>query len=143
MKNGEPLMEFGNMNGGIQAYSHVTHLVNTIDLGFNPQASADAARYTHSQSATGPGTVSLENNLRALVGPGLTAMGHPVSTNNADVGGFQAIFFKRDPSLPEPAQPPEGTAWTVPLLPFAPRPTLNGVYRSGSDPRKDGHAVGW
>ena len=54
MKNGEPLMEFGNMNGGKQAYSHVTHLVNTIDLGFNPQASADAARYTHSQSATGP-----------------------------------------------------------------------------------------
>jgi gamma-glutamyltranspeptidase/glutathione hydrolase len=53
MKDGQPLMEFGNMNGSIQAI-RTTHLINMIDLGFNPQASADAARYTHSQSSTGP-----------------------------------------------------------------------------------------
>ena len=120
MKDGEPLMEFGNMNGSIQAYSHTTHLINMIDLGFNPQASADAARYTHSQSSTGPGTVSLENNLRALVGAGMQAMGHPVSNNNPDVGGMQGIYFKRDFSLPEPVQPPEGTRWT----PFERKPPV-------------------
>ncbi len=118
-KNGEPLMELGNMNGSIQAYSHTTHIINMIDLGFNPQASADAARYTHSQSSTGSGTVSLENNLRALVGPGMQAMGHPVSNNNPDVGGMQGIYFKRDFSLPEPEQPPAGTRWTVQTTPFS------------------------
>jgi gamma-glutamyltranspeptidase / glutathione hydrolase len=143
MKDGQPLMEFGNMNGGIQAYSHVTHLVNWIDLGFNLQASADAARYTHSQSSTGPGTVSLENNLRALVGPGLQAMGHPVSNNNPDVGGMQGIYFNRDMSLAEPVQPAAGTRWSFVPPPFIPIPPVNGVYRAGSDPRKDGHAVGW
>ena len=145
MKDGQPVMEFGNMNGSIQAYSHTTHLINMIDLGFNPQASADAARYTHSQSSTGPGTVSLENNLRALVGAGMQAMGHPVSNNNPDVGGMQGIYFKRDPSLPEPDQQPEGTRWapsTANFL-FSLGPPVNGVYRSASDPRKDGHAVGW
>jgi gamma-glutamyltranspeptidase / glutathione hydrolase len=140
MKDGQPLMAFGNMQGAIQAYSHVTHLVNTIDLGFNPQASADAARYTHNQSSTGPGTVSLEPNLFNAVGAGLQAMGHPVNTTNGSVGGFQAIFFQRDPSLPEPVQPPgRGHAGKAP--PF--QTPLNGVYRSGSDNRKDGHAVGW
>lgn len=131
MKDGEPRMAFGNMQGAIQAYSHVTHLVNTIDLGFNPQASADAARYTHSQSSTTPGTLSLEPNLRALVGDALQGMGHPIGITNGGVGGFQAIYFQRDPSLPAP-QP--GAAKPGPL---------NGIYRSGSDPRKDGHAVGW
>jgi gamma-glutamyltranspeptidase/glutathione hydrolase len=140
MKNGEPLMAFGNMQGAIQAYSHVTHLVNTIDLGFNPQASADAARYTHNQSSTGPGTLSLEPNLRTIVGEALQAMGHPVNTTNGGVGGFQAILFQRDYSLPEPRHPPgRGSAGAAP--PF--QTPVNGVYRSGSDPRKDGHAVGW
>lgn len=68
-------MAFGNMQGAIQAYSHVTHLVNTIDLGFNLQASADAARYTPNQSTTGSGTLNLEPNLRAVVGDALAGMG--------------------------------------------------------------------
>jgi hypothetical protein len=80
-----------------------------------------------------------------LVGAGMQAMGHPVSNNTPDVGGMQGIYFKRDFSLPEPVQPPEGTRWTPssgnPL--FGLGPAVNGVYRSASDPRKDGHAVGW
>jgi hypothetical protein len=56
------------------------------------------------------------------------------------VGGFQAILFQRDYSLPEPRHPPgRGSAGAAP--PF--QTPVNGVYRSGSDPRKDGHAVGW
>lgn len=139
MRNGEPLMAFGNMQGAIQAYSHVTHIVNSIDLGFNPQASADAARYTHSQSATGPGNVSLEPNLRERVGTALQAMGHPVGTTNGSVGGFQAILFQRDPSLPEPRSGPGNKRTGNPTQEIP----LNGVYRSASDHRKDGAAVGW
>src|SRR5688500_19864563 len=90
----------------MQTTSYVTHLCNMIDLGFNPQASADAARYTHNQSATGPGTVSLEPNLRTLVGPALQALGHPVNTTNGGVGGLQAIFFQRDANLGEPPEAP-------------------------------------
>jgi gamma-glutamyltranspeptidase / glutathione hydrolase len=104
------------------------------------EVGADAARYTHNQSSTGPGTVSLEPNLFTAVGPGLQAMGHPVNTTNGSVGGFQAIFFQRDPSLPEPVQPP-GRGHSGKAPPF--ETPLNGVYRSGSDHRKDGHAVGW
>jgi hypothetical protein len=67
-------------------------------------------------------------------------MGHPVNTTNGGVGGFQAILFQREYSLPEPRHPPgRGSAGAAP--PF--QTPVNGVYRSGSDPRKDGHAVGW
>ena len=61
------------------------------------------------------------------------------------VGGMQGIYFTRDPAMSEPVQPPDGTQWTPASANFlfslgAP---VNGVYRSASDPRKDGHAVGW
>ena len=61
-----------------------------------------------------PNVLSLETPLYDLVGPQLAAMGHTVkSVNGEDVGGVQAIMF------------------------------LDESYRSGSDFRKDGEAVGW
>jgi gamma-glutamyltranspeptidase/glutathione hydrolase len=58
--------------------------------------------------------LSLESPLYDLVGPKLAAMGHMVkSVNGEDLGGVQSIMF------------------------------VNGTYRSGSDFRKDGEAVGW
>ncbi|MEP6547462.1 MAG: gamma-glutamyltransferase family protein [Gammaproteobacteria bacterium] len=58
--------------------------------------------------------LSLEAPLYDLVGSQLAAMGHTVkSVNGEDVGGVQSIMF------------------------------LGGTYRSGSDFRKDGEAVGW
>ena len=58
--------------------------------------------------------LSLEAPLYDLVGSQLAAMGHGVqSVNGEDVGGVQSIMI------------------------------VNGVYRSGSDFRKDGEAVGW
>jgi gamma-glutamyltranspeptidase/glutathione hydrolase len=59
-------------------------------------------------------TLSLETPLYDLVGAKLAAMGHKVNAvNGGDVGGVQSIMF------------------------------VNGTYRSGSDFRKDGEAVGW
>ena len=58
--------------------------------------------------------LNLETPLYDLVGAQLAAMGHTVkSVSGADVGGVQAIMI------------------------------VDGTYRSGSDFRKDGEAVGW
>jgi len=60
--------------------------------------------------------LSLESAVHDRVGSTLTAMGHTVrSINGGDVGGVQVILV--DP--------------------------VSGVYRSGSDFRKDGAAAGW
>jgi gamma-glutamyltranspeptidase/glutathione hydrolase len=132
MKDGEPLMTFGNMGGSVQPETHVQHMVNLIDHGMNVQMTTDAARFTHSQ---GQNILSLEANLFQLVGPALQAKGHNVrSVTGGAVGGYQGILFTRDPSLPLPTFGPESVAEDRPV---------NGVYRAGSDHRKDGQAVGW
>jgi gamma-glutamyltranspeptidase/glutathione hydrolase len=132
MKDGRPLLSFGNMGGDEQAQAQATELVNMIDLGMNVQAAGDAARFHHSQSAD---QVDLESQLYALVGPQLRALGFKVRDvpGNDDVfGGYQAILFQRAPGL---KPPPE---WRT-----TGDPPVNGVSRAGSDFRKDGQAVGW
>ncbi len=82
-----------------------------IDLGANLQAASDAARFAHGQATN---TLQLESNLYALIGAGLKALGHNVtSANGEDMGGYQAISL------------------------------VDGVYRGASDHRKDGQAAGW
>ena len=71
----------------------------------------------------------------ALVGDALRARGHNArAVSGGSVGGYQGILFTRDPSLPEPT--PDRRSITEDL-------PVNGVYRAGSDHRKDGQAVGW
>ena len=60
MKDGEPLMTFGNMGGSVQPETHAQHMVNLIDLGMNVQMTTDAARFTHNQTTN---VLSLERNL--------------------------------------------------------------------------------
>ena len=132
MKDGQPLMTFGNMGGTVQPETHAQHIVNLIDLGMNVQMTTDAARLTHSQSAD---VVGAEVNLFELIGGALRAKGHDVRpVTGAAVGGYQGILFTRDPSLPEPVFDRRSIAGDNPV---------NGVYRAGSDHRKDGHAAGW
>jgi gamma-glutamyltranspeptidase/glutathione hydrolase len=86
------------------------------------------ARFRHHQIAN---VLSLESPLYSLVGSQLTAMGHTVkSVNGAEVGGFQSILFTPDANPARPGQAPSNGS-------------VNGFYRAGSDPRKDGQAVGW
>jgi gamma-glutamyltranspeptidase/glutathione hydrolase len=126
MHNDQPLMTVTLMGGDMQAQGHAQLLVDIFDLGANLQAGADMARFRHSQV---PNTLSLETPLYDLVGAKLTAMGHTVkSVNGEEMGGVQIIMFVADPS----AAPTAGTAKHV-----------AGYYRSGSDFRKDGEAVGW
>ncbi len=132
MKDGEPLMTFGNMGGSVQPETHAQHVVNMIDHGMNVQMTTDAARFTHSQNSN---ILSLENSLYQLVSGALMARGHEVRpANGGRVGGYQGILFTKDPGLPEPVFGPESIAEDRPV---------NGVYRGGSDHRKDGAAVGW
>jgi gamma-glutamyltranspeptidase / glutathione hydrolase len=128
MQAGEPLMTVTLMGGDMQAQGHAQTLVDIFDLGANLQASADMARFRHSQISN---TLSLETPLYDLVGSKLTAMGHNVkSVSGEEVGGVQVLMFVAQPGAPQPKEP--GSAKRV-----------GGYYRSGSDFRKDGQAVGW
>jgi gamma-glutamyltranspeptidase/glutathione hydrolase len=131
-KDGQPLMAFGNMGGSVQPETHAQHMVNLIDLGMNVQMTTDAARFTHNQNSN---VLSLEANLFALVGAALKGKGHDLrSVNGGSVGGYQGILFTRDPRLAEPTFDRRSVTDDLPV---------NGVYRAGSDHRKDGQAVGW
>jgi len=117
------------MGGDMQAQGHAQMVVNMVDLGANLQASTDMARFHHAQIGN---VLFLESPLADLVGEKLRAMGHTVmSTNGADVGGYQAILFTPDPG--EPAPDPSKTS----KLP------VNGTYRGGTDHRKDGLTAAW
>jgi gamma-glutamyltranspeptidase/glutathione hydrolase len=123
------LMAFQLMGGDMQAQGHAQMVVNMVDLGANLQASTDMARFHHSQIGN---QLMLESQLAALLGDKLKAMGHDVvSANGADMGGFQAILFTRDPNEPAP-NPAKNSK----------RP-VNGTYRAGTDHRKDGLAAAW
>ena len=132
MKDGQPLMTFGNMGGSVQPETHAQHMVNLIDLGMNVQMTTDAARFTHNQTSN---VLSLETNLFNLVGAALKAKGHDArAVDGGAVGGYQGILFTRDPNLPLP---------TIDQRSIDEDRPVNGLYRAGSDHRKDGQAVGW
>jgi gamma-glutamyltranspeptidase / glutathione hydrolase len=127
MHNDQPLMTVTLMGGDMQAQGHAQLLVDIFDLGANLQAGADMARFRHSQISN---SLSLETPLYDLVGAKLAAMGHSVkSVNGEEMGGVQILMFVADPS-----QAPAGTDTIKHVA---------GYYRSGSDFRKDGEAVGW
>ncbi|NKB33738.1 MAG: gamma-glutamyltransferase [Pseudomonadales bacterium] len=132
MQDDEPLMTFGNMGGSVQPETHAQHMVNVIDHGMNIQMTTDVARFTHSQNSN---RLSLEHSLYNLVGRALEAKGHDVRpVNGGSVGGYQGILFTKDPNLPVPVFSQESIDEDHPV---------NGIYRAGSDHRKDGGAVGW
>ncbi len=67
------------------------------------------------------------------MGAKLAAMGHSVkSVSGEEMGGVQILMLVADPSQAQAAQAAPDAARHV-----------AGYYRSGSDFRKDGEAVGW
>ncbi|MEO0998429.1 MAG: gamma-glutamyltransferase, partial [Pseudomonadota bacterium] len=121
-KDGEPLLSFGVMGGGMQPQGHVQIIVNLVDFGMNLQEAGDAARMHHGGSSqptgermTDGGIVNLESGIGEAVRRDLAWRGHVIQHEIGLYGGYQAIY--RDPET--------------------------GVYAGASESRKDGHAAGY
>jgi gamma-glutamyltranspeptidase/glutathione hydrolase len=122
-KEGQPWFCFGVMGGDMQAQGHVQVLVNMIDFGMNVQEAGDAARIRHSGSATpegqpgdpSGGAVAVESGISAEAIEALRTKGHAVMRSRGGFGGYQGIRID----------------WQ------------RGTLLGGSDPRKDGCAVGY
>ena len=122
-KDGKPWMSYGVMGGDMQPQGHVQVLINMIDFGMNVQEAGDAARVQHFGSQTptglpmdrGGGTVGLELGFSQAAIEELVRRGHRVRHSAGSFGGYQGIRIDQE----------------------------HGVLLGGSDPRKDGCAVGY
>jgi gamma-glutamyltranspeptidase/glutathione hydrolase len=122
-RTGKPWLVFGVMGGDMQPQGQVQVLCNLIDFGMNVQEAGEAPRLEHLGSATptgrpareGGGTVAAERGIPESVIEELTRRGHHVTRVQTNGGGYQGILID---------------------------PTTN-VLHGGSEPRKDGGAVGY
>ena len=121
-RDGKPWLCFGVMGGDMQPQGHVQVLLNMIDFGMNVQQAGDAARVRHlgSASPTGApmdaegGRVACESGISTQTQAALKERGHVIDTVRQSFGGYQAI-----------------------------RIDDAGTLYGGTDPRKDGAAVGF
>ncbi len=121
-KDGQPVMAFGVMGGDFQPQGHAQVVMNMIDFGMSPQQAADQPRVAHSGSSspwgaksTDGGSLSFEHGIDDAVKLQLAEMGHRIRPGVEAHGGYQAIWRLDDPLR----------------------------YFGGSDPRKDGAAIGY
>ena len=121
-KDGKPWLSYGVMGGNMQPQGHAQVLSNIIDFGMNLQEAGDSARFRHSPDSSAAvaraqgGTVALEWGILDEVVAELERRGHQVRrAGGGSMGGYQAILIN---------------------------PTT-GMLHGGSDPRKDGMAIGY
>jgi gamma-glutamyltranspeptidase/glutathione hydrolase len=124
-RDSQPCFSFGVMGGDFQPQGHAQVLMNIIDYGMSPQQAGEQPRVDHSESSTPTGRASVDGGLVTLeehipdsVRQQLTEMGHKVSSGVAVFGvfgGYQGIWRDEEPRR----------------------------YFGGSDPRKDGCAIGY
>jgi len=119
---GRPLLSFGVMGGDFQPQGHCQVLMNLFDFGMSPQQGGDQPRVEHRGSSdpstgrtSGGGALIFERGIADDVKLKLAEMGHQVSRSVGAPGGYQAIWRTDDPR----------------------------IYFGGSDPRKDGGALGY
>lgn len=109
-----PIMSFGVMGGPMQAQGHLQMVLRTQLWGQDPQIAVDAPRW---RVTDGLG-LACETTLPAETLEALSGMGHALALEEPDIafgfGGAQII-----------------------------RRLKSGGYAGGSDPRKDGAAVGF
>lgn len=122
-KEGRPVMSFGVMGGDMQPQGHVQVLVNLLDFKMGLQEAGDAPRVRHTGSSTPTGqsadeqggTVYAESGIDDPTRSELARRGHELSTDKADFGGYQAIWYDAQ----------------------------RGVYYGATESRKDGVALGY
>ena len=115
--NGELYLCYGVMGAFMQPQGHLQVISNVVDFGMDPQAALNALRFAVSLD-----DVALEEGLSPQVVEDLAGRGHRTRLihgyHRGITGGFGgAQLIQRDPET--------------------------GVLRGGSEPRKDGCAIGW
>jgi gamma-glutamyltranspeptidase/glutathione hydrolase len=121
-RGGAPVMAFGVMGGDVQPQGHAQVVMNILDFGLSVQQATDVPRIVHEGSSspwggemTDGGEVVIERGLDPAVLEGLAARGHRIARAPEALGGYQAIWREEGPRR----------------------------YFGGSDPRKDGQAIGY
>ena len=113
LRHGRPWLSYGVMGGDMQIQGHVQVLLNLLLFGMNVQEAGEAARVRW----TGDG-VAAETGVSSKARDGLVERGHhllEIQPGSGGFGGFQGILIDQE----------------------------QGVLMGGSDPRKDGQAVGF
>jgi len=116
LRGGRLWLSLGVMGGFMQPQGHLQVLVNMVDYGLEPQAALDAPRFRIDER--GSCRVSIETGVPIATRNNLAALGHqvaPEQTFSPSFGGGQVIAVDHE----------------------------TGVLWGGSDPRKDGCAVGY
>ena len=119
-ERGKPRMAFGVMGGNMQAQGHLQMVLRSRVDGLNPQAAADAPRWRIDDE----GVATVEPAMPAAVVDGLRGMGHELRVAPAGNLDF-------------------GSAQLIARLDAEVAGSDAAVYAAGSDPRRDGQAVGW
>ncbi len=121
-REGRPVMSFGVMGGDFQPQGHSQVLMNMIDFGMSVQQAGEQPRIAHDGSShpwggtmSDGGELQLERGIPAATQSRLADMGHRIATGLSAHGGYQAIWREENPRR----------------------------YFGGSDPRKDGAAIGY
>ncbi|MBN2313902.1 MAG: gamma-glutamyltransferase [Sedimentisphaerales bacterium] len=121
-KDRRPIFSFGVMGGDFQPQGQVQVLMNLIDFGMSPQQAGEQPRVRHLESSEPTGTkivaggsVIFERHISDSVKRKLASMGHKARSQTGVFGGYQGIWRKSNPRR----------------------------YFGGSDPRKDGCAIGY
>ncbi|CAI8009038.1 Glutathione hydrolase-like YwrD proenzyme [Geodia barretti] len=116
-REGEFWLSFGVMGGFQQPQGHLQVISNMVDFGMNSQQALDALRFVWTSKI--PGTLASKRTCRRWTINELRRRGHTIEVKSGydrtGFGGGQVIA--RDPET--------------------------GVLTGGSEPRKDGAAVGW
>lgn len=116
LRDGRLWLCFGVMGAFMQPQGHVQVLVNMVDFGLDPQAALDAPRFRVDEQ--GSRRVDVETTAPLGLRKALVALGHdvrPAALGESFFGGGQVIAVDSE----------TGALW------------------GGSDPRKDGCAMGW
>ncbi len=113
LHEGKPEISFGVMGADMQPQGQVQVLINLLDFGMNIQEAGEAPRFRHYNEG-----LYLESGIAESVRSQLAQKGHtllaPYDGDPFGVGGYQGIRIDPD----------------------------TGVLQGGSDPRKDGCAIG-
>ncbi len=120
-ERGRPVFSFGVMGGDMQPQGQVQVLLNLLVHGSDPQRAGEAPRFRHDGSSTPTGDVMRDGGIVHLepefpdeAAAGLRRRGHRVEITTGGYGGYQGVWIDRD----------------------------RGVLLGGSEPRKDGLALG-